>query len=98
MQRLEGELPQQPAGELAIGGRQGRSEQLERPAEVRAPLAGPAEPEVRLAELPLPAGSPQPVLRRAAAGQGGLVQRERLGEEQRSLPIALAATPLRVQW
>ena len=59
---LDGQLLQEPAGELALGGGEGRPEQLQRPAEVGAAVAGPAEPQVGLAELPLPAGSPQPIL------------------------------------
>ena len=59
---LDGQLLQEPAGELALGGGEGRPEQLQRPAQVGASVAGPAEPQVGLAELPFPAGSPQPVL------------------------------------
>jgi len=84
---LDGQLLQQPAGELALGGGEGRPEQLQRPAQVGASVAGPAEPQVGLAELPLPAGSPQPVLSGAAAGRGGLVERECIGQEERGLPV-----------
>jgi hypothetical protein len=83
---LDGQLSQQPAGELALGGGEGRPEQLQRPAQVGASVAGPAQPKVGLAELPLPASSPQPVLP-GAAGLGGLVEGERIGKEQRGLPV-----------